>query len=174
MQALAHQLHAGQNHTADVPPICEHAVDGGGGACTEDDVLLLGAQHLRTEQLGVAVAAHLGGIGVGEFKAVVLRRRLNHVWRAVRVKRADELLDLIQYLDAGDAADAALCRRGLVLPNFFECVEPLWVVVRECGRDGVGQQRCRVVVKVPFDSCVADVDEQCGRCGECVHERARS
>jgi hypothetical protein len=27
---------------------------------------------------------------------------------------------------------------------------------------------------VPFDSCVADVDEQCGRCGECVQERARS
>ena len=174
MQALAHQLHAGQNHTADVPHICEHAVDGGGGACTEDDVLLLGAQHLRTEQLGVAVTAHLSGIGIGEFEFLVLCFCANQVLHTVGVKRADEVLDVAQHVCAGDAADAALCRRGLVLPNFFECVEPLWIVVRECSRDGVGQQGCRVVVKVPFDSCVADVDEQCGRCGECVHERARS
>ena len=168
MQALAHELLAGQYHAADVCAVGVHAVDGGGGACAEDDVLLLSAQHLRAEQLGVAVAAHLGWIGIGEFEFLVLSFCANQVLHTVGITPADELLDLAQYVCAGDAADAAAGRCCLRLPKNIECVQPIGVVVRECGGAGVGGQWRRVLVKVPFDAGVADVDEQCG------HGRARS
>ena len=107
MQTGAHEVNAGNDHAAHMRAPRQYTVDGGGGAGTDDKVVVVGAQGLRTQQLCKTIRAHLAGFIVSEGKSGCLLLRANDVNGDVAKHLLNQLLYRFKHRIGGHIADEA-------------------------------------------------------------------
>lgn len=107
MQAGAHEVDAGGDHSAQMLTMCQYPVDGGRCARADDEVVVRAAYGLRAQQLRKAICSHLIGliISKGEIGGVLLWS--NDVGVDRTKPHLDQLLHLFKHRVGGHIADEA-------------------------------------------------------------------